>query len=71
VWEDALRGRDREFGFIARWVHAVMFYELPTWIFTTAYVAFAVAVAATWWLIPPVRTAKRSRAAPQVRTRTR
>lgn len=55
VWEDALRGRESELGFIARWVRGVMFYDLPPWVFTTAYIMFALAVAAVWWLAPPVR----------------
>jgi hypothetical protein len=56
VWEDALRGRDSDLGFIARWVHGIMFYDLPAWVFTTAYVGFALAVAAAWWLVPPMRS---------------
>jgi hypothetical protein len=55
VWEDALRGRGSDLGFIARWIRAVMFYELPLWIFTAAYVGFALVVALTFWLIPPIR----------------
>ena len=58
VWEDALRGRGSETGFIARWIHSVMFYELPPWVFTVAYVSFAAVVAATWWLVPPARRAR-------------
>jgi len=60
VWEDALRGRQSELGFIARWIHSVMFYDLPAWVFTALYVGFALAVAGTWWLIPPVRTGSRA-----------
>jgi hypothetical protein len=55
VWEDALRGRTSELGFIARWIRSVMFYELPLWVFTLAYVLFAAVVAVTFWLVPPVR----------------
>jgi polyferredoxin len=55
VWEDALRGRESETSFIARWVHRVMFYNLPEWVFTAAYVAFAIIVLATYWLVPPRR----------------
>jgi hypothetical protein len=55
VWEDALRGRGSDIGFLARWVHGIMFYDLPAWVFTTAYVGFAFMVAATWWLVRPVR----------------
>ena len=56
VWEDALRGTTSESGFVARWVHRVMFYQLPEWIFTVAYVAFALLVLLTFWLVPPTRT---------------
>ena len=55
VWEDALRGRHEDKSFVARWIHRVMFYELPEWSFTVAYVVFAAAVAATWWTIRPER----------------
>jgi hypothetical protein len=53
IWEDALRGVHAEKGFVARWIHQVMFYDFPLWVFTTAYVAFALVVAATWWWIRP------------------
>jgi hypothetical protein len=55
VWEDALRGAHTETSFIARWIHRVLFYSFPDWVFTTAYVLFALAVAATFWLAPPRR----------------
>ena len=60
VWEDALRGRGSDLGFIARWIRAVMFYELPLWIFTAAYVGFALVVALTFWLAPPIRARRGS-----------
>jgi hypothetical protein len=56
VWEDALRGRGSDLGFIARWIRAVMFYDIAPWVFTLAYVAFALVVALTLWLVPPKRT---------------
>ena len=37
--EDVLRGAQEEKNFIARWVHRVMFYSAPEWVFTTLYVA--------------------------------
>lgn len=55
VWEHALRGSSHEKSFVAYWVHRVMFFQLPECVFTIAYVAFALAVAATWWLVPPQR----------------
>jgi hypothetical protein len=60
VWEDALRGRASEMGFIARWIRGVMFYELPLWVFTLAYVAFAAVVVLTFWLVPPGRRSPRN-----------
>jgi hypothetical protein len=55
LWEDALRGRASEMGFIARWIRGIMYYDLPLWIFTLAYVAFAIVVALTFWVVPPAR----------------
>jgi hypothetical protein len=55
VWEDALRGRGSEIGFIARWIRSVMFYDVPPWVFTVLYVAFAAVVALTFWRVPPLR----------------
>src|SRR5688572_18492292 len=60
IWEDALRGRDSDKGFIARWIHSVMFYELPPWVFTIAYVGFALVVLATFLAIPPRRRTPRT-----------
>ena len=53
VWEDALRGSTNELSFVARWVHRLMFYQLPEWVFTLAYVSFATVVGLTWVLVPP------------------
>ncbi len=55
AWEDALRGARTETSFVARWVHRVLFYSFPEWVFTTVYVLFALAVAVTLWLVPPRR----------------
>ncbi len=59
VWEDRLRhwaGQDVPSGtFIGRWLHDVLFYDLPPWVFTTAYVTFALLVLVTLVLAPPRR----------------
>lgn len=55
LWEDALRGNATDKSFIARWVHQMMFYNAPEWVFTALYLAFAAVVAATFWRIPPQR----------------
>jgi hypothetical protein len=53
VWEARLRGARAEKSFVAQWVHRLLFYDFPEWVFTTAYVLFALAVAATWWFVRP------------------
>jgi hypothetical protein len=55
VWEDALRGAPTETSFIARLLHRLLFYSFPEWIFTSAYVLFALLVAATWHWVRPRR----------------
>jgi hypothetical protein len=54
VWENALRhGSPGGPDFVARWLRYLLYYDLPSWVFTTAYVLFAIAVAVTLWLVPP------------------
>ena len=53
LWEDALRGAATETGFVARWLRRLLYYSFPDWVFTSAYVLFALLVAATWWRVPP------------------
>ncbi|HZY19596.1 MAG TPA: DUF2784 domain-containing protein [Ramlibacter sp.] len=42
-------------GFIAHWVRAVLFWQAPEWLFTTAYTVFGLAVLASWLVFPPRR----------------
>jgi hypothetical protein len=56
VWEDALRETLTETGFVARWLHRLLYYSFPDWVFTCVYVLFALVVAATWWRVPPQRS---------------
>jgi hypothetical protein len=54
VWEDVLRRAAPDGpSFVARWVSRLLYYDLPEWVFATAYVVFASAVAVTLWLVPP------------------
>lgn len=55
VWEAALRGAPADKSFVARWLHGLLFYSFPDWVFTAAYVVFALAVAATWRFVRPRR----------------
>lgn len=39
--------------FIEYWVQRVLFYDVPPWVFTSAYTVFGLLVAAAWWYFPP------------------
>jgi len=54
VWENALRQASPAGpSFVGRWVSRLLYYDLPEWAFTVAYVLFATAVAVTLWVFPP------------------
>ena len=54
LWEDALRRTGPEGpSFVGRWARRLLYYDFPEWVFTVAYVLFAIAVAVTFRLIPP------------------
>ena len=55
VWEAELRGARAEKSFVAQWIHRILYYDFPEWVFTVAYVLFALAVAATWFLVRPLK----------------
>jgi hypothetical protein len=55
LWEDSLRQASGGESFVARWVQRLLYYELPEWMFTSAYVAVALATALTWRQLPPRR----------------
>lgn len=42
-----------EGSFIAHWVGQLLYYSAPPWVFTVSYTAFAIAVIAAWFAIPP------------------
>jgi hypothetical protein len=55
VWEDLLRGNLRPESFVARWVHWLLYYRAPEWVFTAAYVAWTLATLLTLRWVPPRR----------------
>lgn len=57
VWEDMLRGGAGAESFVGRWVRRLLFYRAPEWVFTAAYLAWALATLATLRLVPPRRKA--------------
>jgi Protein of Unknown function (DUF2784) len=52
---EALYSRD----FIEYWLHRVMYYSFPPWVFVAAYTTFGIAVLATFLFGPPDRPWRR------------
>ena len=52
-WQDALSGGGRGDPLIMRFVNGLIFWPLPIWAFTAAYVVVFVYAAALWRLVPP------------------
>ena len=40
--------------FIEHWVHQLLYYDAPSWVFVLGYSIFGLLVAATWLIFPPV-----------------
>ena len=53
VWEDALRGTPGNAGFVARWVRALLYWNLPEWFFTALYTSLGALALLTWVRVPP------------------
>jgi len=54
--EDWLRpGAEAGVSFVQRWLHALLFYDWPLWVFAVLYLSFAALVALTFVLLPPAR----------------
>jgi hypothetical protein len=58
-WQDALTGGGAHDPLIMRWVNGVIYWPLPMWVFTAAYVAVFAYVLALWRLVPPRRAVAR------------
>ena len=58
-WENRLREQAGQASyrgdFIAEWLHQILFYDFPPWIFTASYCTFAAIVGLTLILVPPQR----------------
>ena len=57
TWEMALRERAGDVTyagtFMAHWLDAILYYQAPAWMFAACYTAFAAAVIASWFWVPP------------------
>lgn len=59
IWEMQLRelaGEESyEGSFIQHWLHTLLFFEAPGWVFVVVYTGFGSLVAASWFIVPPKR----------------
>lgn len=59
VWEQELRMRAGQQAytesFVEHWVHRLLYYELPGWIFTMVYCAVLGLIIAAWIVVRPER----------------
>ena len=57
VLEDMLRGTMPLDSFAGRWVHRLLYYQAPEWVFTVAYLSWTAATLATLRFVPPRKRA--------------
>lgn len=54
MWLRAKAGATTYSGsFIEYWLHRVLYYEAPSWVFALGYSLFGLLVLAAWWYFPP------------------
>ncbi len=57
IWEMALREKAGDVtyagSFIQHWLHEILYYEAPMWVFALSYTVFGLLVVATWYFIRP------------------
>ena len=57
IWEMGLRARAGEAtyegSFIRHWLHELLFYQAPSWVFVVCYAVFGGLVLASWFLVRP------------------
>ena len=60
MWLRELAGQDTYQGsFITHWLSAILYYDLPPWVFTLAYTLFALLVLFSWFWVRPRSFVKR------------
>lgn len=54
MWLRKLAGQETYDGsFITHWLSAILYYDLPAWVFTVAYTLFALLVLFSWYWVKP------------------
>ena len=62
-WEHQLRlssGNGYGGSFVQHWVHKILFYSAPEWVFTVIYVLFIITILLTWFFIRPLPRKKKT-----------
>lgn len=61
TWEMALRAEagaaTYSGSFIQHWLHSLLYFELPAWVFVVVYTLFGSLVLASWFVVKPYRRA--------------
>lgn len=60
IWQDEASGAAHEDPLIMRFVNSLVYWPLPTWAFTAAYVALFAYVLALWRWVPPLSSRRPS-----------
>jgi hypothetical protein len=55
LWQDQLAGSPGEPPLLMRWINSLVYWPLPIWAFTAAYLALFAFVLALWRRVPPRR----------------
>ncbi len=62
IWEMGLREAAGEMtysgSFIQHWLHQVLYFRAPDWVFISLYSVFGSLVLASWFLVPPDKRKK-------------
>jgi hypothetical protein len=53
IWQDSLTGGGQADPLIMRWLNSVIYWPLPIWAFSAAYLAVFAYVLALWWWVRP------------------
>jgi hypothetical protein len=58
MWLRTRAGRDAYAGsFIEYYLHKLLYWDLPPWVFVTVYTVFVLGVLLSWLLVPPAKLA--------------
>jgi hypothetical protein len=61
VWQSSLSGEAPQ-PLITRFVNSLIYWPLPIWVFTAAYLAVFLYTLALWWIVPPNPVSSRTAA---------